>query len=239
MAASSHNSPLPSARRRPTAERLLDAAEQIFARDGLTGATTREIARAAGVNEVTLFRHFQTKENLVSAVAQRMCGAVADEAPSDAKPLGEEHMKWIHGLEGVARILAQYAKIYYGLLMEYLPIIRTFIGEIHRHHCQEEPVIKSIFRPQREKFMDQLKEAQTTGIIRKDVNLALAADQLCGMIFTNVLKQRIFTPREYSVEAYLEACAKMVAQNIEATPAEAASRDSAKPARTLSRANGK
>lgn len=237
MAAPSHSSPLPSARRRPTAERLLDAAEQIFARDGLAGATTREIARAAGVNEVTLFRHFHSKENLVSAVAQRMCGAVAGEAPSDARPLGEEHMKWMRGLDGVAGILAQYAKTYYGLLMEYLPIIRTFIGEIHRHHCQEEPVIKSIFRPQREKFMEQLKEAQNTGMIRKDVNLALAADQMCGMIFTNVLKQRIFTPREYSVEAYLEACVKMVALSIEA-PAKAASRGSAKHPRTHSGANG-
>ena len=32
-----------------TRERLLDAAAQTFARDGIRGATTREIAREAGV----------------------------------------------------------------------------------------------------------------------------------------------------------------------------------------------
>ena len=43
-----------------TTERLLSAALEVFSRDGLA-ATTREIARAAGVNETTLFRQFATK----------------------------------------------------------------------------------------------------------------------------------------------------------------------------------
>ena len=38
-----------------TRQRLLDAAARVFARSGLEGATTREIAREAKVNEVTLF----------------------------------------------------------------------------------------------------------------------------------------------------------------------------------------
>jgi AcrR family transcriptional regulator len=41
-----------------TKKRILAAAELVFSRDGFQGATTREIARQAGVNEVTLFRHF-------------------------------------------------------------------------------------------------------------------------------------------------------------------------------------
>ena len=44
-------------------ERLLDAAAVVFAREGIAGSTTREIAQAAGVNEVTLFRLFQNKQN--------------------------------------------------------------------------------------------------------------------------------------------------------------------------------
>ncbi|MEH1840380.1 MAG: helix-turn-helix domain-containing protein [Nostoc sp.] len=51
-----------------THARLIKAATQVFATAGLTGATTREIARVAAVNEVTLFRHFQTKEQLLAAV---------------------------------------------------------------------------------------------------------------------------------------------------------------------------
>ncbi|MEH2432700.1 MAG: helix-turn-helix domain-containing protein, partial [Nostoc sp.] len=47
-----------------TRTRLIEAASQIFASLGVQGATTREIARVAGVNEVTLFRHFASKEQL-------------------------------------------------------------------------------------------------------------------------------------------------------------------------------
>jgi AcrR family transcriptional regulator len=48
-----------------TRQRILEAAIQLFSENGYTGATTRSIAAAAGVNEVTLFRHFGNKENLL------------------------------------------------------------------------------------------------------------------------------------------------------------------------------
>jgi AcrR family transcriptional regulator len=60
-----------------TRERILAAAREVIARKGKRGATTREIADVAGVNEATLFRHFGTKEALIVAVAQHFCGFVA------------------------------------------------------------------------------------------------------------------------------------------------------------------
>jgi len=49
----------------PTDEKILDAALAILAREGYGGATTRKIAEEAGINEVTLFRKFKSKENLL------------------------------------------------------------------------------------------------------------------------------------------------------------------------------
>jgi AcrR family transcriptional regulator len=46
---------------------LLSAAITVFAEMGLRGATTRRIAQAANVNEVTLFRHFKSKDDLIQA----------------------------------------------------------------------------------------------------------------------------------------------------------------------------
>lgn len=43
---------------------LLVSARKVFEESGYSGATTREIAREAGVNEVLLFRHFGNKANL-------------------------------------------------------------------------------------------------------------------------------------------------------------------------------
>ncbi|HMF29293.1 MAG TPA: TetR/AcrR family transcriptional regulator [Candidatus Cybelea sp.] len=57
-----------------TRERILTAARDVIGRKGKRGATTREIADVAGVNEATLFRHFGTKEALLVACAQHFCG---------------------------------------------------------------------------------------------------------------------------------------------------------------------
>jgi AcrR family transcriptional regulator len=48
--------------------RILDAALKIFSIKGYSGATTREIAHEANVNEVTIFRKFKSKENLLKEV---------------------------------------------------------------------------------------------------------------------------------------------------------------------------
>ena len=47
-----------------TENKILDAAIALFTELGYSGTTTRKIAEAAGINEVTLFRKFGTKENL-------------------------------------------------------------------------------------------------------------------------------------------------------------------------------
>jgi len=51
-----------------TAENILHAARELFAEKGFSNISTRQIARKAGVNEVTLFRHFGTKVCLYEAL---------------------------------------------------------------------------------------------------------------------------------------------------------------------------
>jgi len=49
---------------------ILEAALIVFAGNGYNGATTAEIARAAGIAEGTIFRHFATKKELLIAVLE-------------------------------------------------------------------------------------------------------------------------------------------------------------------------
>lgn len=55
-------------RTQPTRDKILAAALTLFSQKGYLGATTRQIAREAGVAEVTLFRHFGSKEKLFEEV---------------------------------------------------------------------------------------------------------------------------------------------------------------------------
>jgi AcrR family transcriptional regulator len=55
-------------RARSARERILDAGLRTFAEKGFTGATTKDISTRAGVNEVTLFRHFGSKRALFMAI---------------------------------------------------------------------------------------------------------------------------------------------------------------------------
>jgi AcrR family transcriptional regulator len=54
-----------------TKEKLLEATFRLISEKGYLGATTREIAHRAGVTELTLFRHFGSKEKLFEKVLKK------------------------------------------------------------------------------------------------------------------------------------------------------------------------
>ena len=181
--------------RPPARQLLLTAAARVFARDGLEGATTRAISREAGVNEVTLFRLFGTKEHLIEAVV----GSAFGGAGPAAGPPG--------GARGLRADLAQFARRYEDLLVANLPLIRTMIGEIHRHAVCQHQALKGIFWPMRTALIERIALACKTGEAKPGLNPAVAADLLAGAIFSSVIRRaRPRTRRDYSASEYREAC---------------------------------
>jgi AcrR family transcriptional regulator len=71
---------------------ILDAAAELIGERGYKGTTTRAIAERAGVNEVTLFRHFGSKRGLLEALGQwwseSMAGFAAASLPAPADTRG-------------------------------------------------------------------------------------------------------------------------------------------------------
>jgi AcrR family transcriptional regulator len=47
---------------------IVDAVRDVFAEKGFDGTTTRELAKAAGVSEALLYKHFPSKESLYAAM---------------------------------------------------------------------------------------------------------------------------------------------------------------------------
>lgn len=68
-------------------DEILAAAAAVFAQHGFRGSTTRRIADAAGVNEITIFRQFGSKEALLREAMQNLtqsAGLVAlPDVPAD------------------------------------------------------------------------------------------------------------------------------------------------------------
>jgi AcrR family transcriptional regulator len=79
-------------------QRILHAAARVYAQHGWRGATTRRIADEAGVNEVTLFRHFGSKdallEQMVREVAAAKVGLSLEGVPHDPE---SELLAWARG----------------------------------------------------------------------------------------------------------------------------------------------
>ena len=79
-----------------TRQLLMDAALRVFAEHGFRGATTRRIAEAANVNEVTLFRLFKSKETLISEAIHAHAAAMdeANPLPDDVGDPGPQLLAW-------------------------------------------------------------------------------------------------------------------------------------------------
>jgi AcrR family transcriptional regulator len=57
-----------------TRERILDAAEALFAERGFDGMTLRDVAASVGLRNPSLYNHFGSRESLYAAVLERDIG---------------------------------------------------------------------------------------------------------------------------------------------------------------------
>ena len=80
----------------PTRKALLDVAAKLYSEHGWRGTTTRRIAEAAGVNEVTLFRLFGSKESLlVEAISTATGEHHAATLPATPAGVRQEILSWV------------------------------------------------------------------------------------------------------------------------------------------------
>jgi AcrR family transcriptional regulator len=188
-----------------TRERLLNAAARAFARDGLRGATTREIAREAGVNEVTLFRHFKSKEQLLRAVLQR--GLASEIA------LMEKHSSW---KENLRESMENYGRHYYSHVEKKKGIARAFLAEAQVLPKSMQTMIAEVIRPVRERLILILTDAQRAGVVRSDVNVECALDAFKNALYAGMLRQGVYFPRNYTADAYISTVVDIFVRGIEA-----------------------
>ena len=75
---------------------IIDSAMEVFVRKGYNGATTADIADEAGISEVTLFRHFDSKKELFMAGLEPILITSLEDSISESEDLEPiEKLKYI------------------------------------------------------------------------------------------------------------------------------------------------
>lgn len=158
-------------------DQLLDAAARLYAEAGYRGATTRRIATEAGVNEITLFRHFGSKDALIrEAISRAGPPVVPDMLPETPREPFREVRDW--------------AKAHIAELRERRSLIRTCMGEIEEHpgifSAENSPpalAAKALSR-----YLRRLRE---TGLAKAPFDEVAASTMLMGVLFADAMGRDI------------------------------------------------
>jgi AcrR family transcriptional regulator len=163
-------------------ERIIEAAAQVFSESGYRGATTRRIAQVAGVNEVTLFRHFGSKEELIREAIRHM-GRAEETVTLPAEPL-----------DAVVE-LTEFSRHQLEHLFRRRALIRMCMGEGSEH---PDMLARATDRPVRvhREIRDYLVRLRAVGRANADADLDVAASMLVGSLFSDAMG------RDYMPEAY-------------------------------------
>jgi len=124
-----------------TRQRILEAGLEEFSRKGYLGATTREIARRAEVAELTIFRHFGSKEQLFQEVHESFTFL----------PVLRHMLPELGKLE-YRQALAEIARTFLARLSERKDLVRTMHAEMHLyppavrdiHHRTIEEIVRTL-----------------------------------------------------------------------------------------------
>jgi AcrR family transcriptional regulator len=154
-------------------EQLLHAAIKVYSVSGVRGATTKRIAQEAGVNEVTLFRHFGSKDVLMQEALRWKAQALF----TSTLP--------IEPVDPYAELLA-FASSHYDALSTHRDLIRVSMGEFAEHPettqmaCREAEDMDDALRA-------YLLRLRAKGWAGGDWDVDAAASMLLGTLFSDVM----------------------------------------------------
>lgn len=133
-----------------TRNKILETALKLFSKQGYLGATTKEIAKEAGIAEVTLFRHFPSKEKLfedvintysflpilrgllpgISNIPYEKALTVIAKRFLDTLDLRKDMIQIMHS--EVRRYPEKIHKIHHGFIDETIKTLASYFNEMHK-----------------------------------------------------------------------------------------------------------
>jgi AcrR family transcriptional regulator len=157
-------------------DELLTAAARVYAEAGYRGATTRRIALAAGVNEITLFRHFGSKDALLREALARCQDPHSLELPEEP-------------IDPMAELLA-WAGSHVTDMRGRQALIRTCMGEFAEHPGLFVPENSGPVRAARA-LSQYLRRLRQRGLAQAEFDPKAAAALLIGTLFADAMGRDI------------------------------------------------
>ncbi len=159
-------------------QRLINAARAEFGERGIEAATTRGIADRAGCNEVTLFRHFESKQKLLAAVVQ--------ETSEEFAALCECR----EALSGDSRTdLGRFATVYTASLDRCMGMARALIGEGNRRPTLCKELVGDVIEPFHRSIACYLDKRREEGKVRGDLDTFAFAEVFTASLFGGELRR--------------------------------------------------
>lgn len=151
---------------------------RVFAESGFRGATTRRIAEAAGVNEVTLFRQFKSKTALINEVAE----LYARRRSEEALPAGPVEPQ---------KELSEWCQAHLALLRNSRDMIRKCMAEVDDHPqmvgCMRRG--PDVVHRQLLEYTQKLVRQRGLNLTSEDINIACR--MLQGSLFADAMGRDI------------------------------------------------
>lgn len=145
---------------------VLDGAVQLFAREDLDDISLDQLARVSGVSAFNIVRHYQSRENILTAVLERELAlmAAAAHAPELRMP-GETLRDELHVLGGV--IIQEYRRR--------LPVLGRLLAAAMRNPEAGALFYRTFIVQGRLLFTEFLNERRKVGELREDIDVEAAA----------------------------------------------------------------
>jgi len=153
-----------------TVERILVAAESLFAEHGFDAVSMSAIGEAAGVSKANVFHHFISKNDLYLAVLRNACR----DATQHLDDLGNDQ-------EALATRLQQFARVHLENLLEHGQVARLMLRELlsdNPRHGQE--LAEQVYGEKFSRFVAILRAGQQAGELRTNIDPAMVATVLIG-----------------------------------------------------------
>lgn len=180
----------------PTREQILTAAARLYGEHGFRGTTTRAVAEAAGVNEVTLFRIFGSKESLI-VEAMRTHGVALNVGSLPDQPVDPE------------RELTAWATQSRRVLLSIRAMIIQALSDAEQHPEMPKCVARGgegAYAAIRAYF----GRLQDAGFVAADADIASAGALLIGALFNDVMSRGVmphaFPPASEAPAIYARLC---------------------------------